>query len=135
MVHLAGALAAYAPKVCREQKGMLRIAATHRARSYTRKNMVPCEECECKSDGQCVPSGSPEINLIEMVNGYLRQLVFDVVHTGKAKWTRSVEHNMGVVEEQIRVISRKKSYLRKVFDSQDRRLEDIKLRGGEITPL
>lgn len=122
----------HCPPICKEQDGWLQIAASPKVKAHRRKKMVAKKVCECKvADDAIVPSASPELNLAENAQGYLRQLVADRVRSGDVEWRGKVANKMAIVEGEIKRLHRNKRYWQTLFNSNKTRCQDVKnSRGG-----
>ena len=109
-----------------------------RIRAYERKNCEAKTECDCSTTeafvkaGQFVPSAAPDLNLIEMANGYLRQLVWEECSEGREEWKGSVAKKMEVVKRCTNTMNQKRSYWWKLYDRHDVRCQKIIDAEGEV---
>lgn len=111
----------FSPKLCREQKGHIDIPAfdngRHKIRAHKRRKMVAKEVCDCElGNGEFVPSASPDHNLIEYGNGYLRKLVWDMVAAGEVEWKGSTKHKMNVIRQTINKLNENRRYFWRLYD-------------------
>lgn len=123
--------------VCREQRGMIKIAAvdtgSRRIKEHERRNMVAKSKCDCDFGvGKFVPSASPDVNIIEMANGYLRQLLWRKVDSGEVKWSGSVKTKMAIIAEIITELNDDNAYFRRLYASLRPRANAIIAADGAV---
>jgi len=129
----------FAPKVCREQNGFIQMPAVDNGRrkikAYKRRRMVPKKICDCQPElkGRFVPSAAPDDNLIENVNGYLRQTLWQMCQSGEEEWKGSVETKMNIIRRAINKINNDRSYFWRLYRSHPDRCRRIIVSGGEIS--
>lgn len=110
-------------KVCREQQGSINMPAYdngHRKiKAHKRRRMVPKKLCDCEPElrGRFVAAAAPDDNLIENVNGYLRQTLWKMVQSGEEEWKGSVANKMMIIRRAINKINENRSYFWRLFRS------------------
>ncbi len=96
--------------------------------------MSPQKECKCEKDlpsDAIVPSSSPELNLAELAQGYLRQLVVNDHLSGAVPWRGRVAHKMQIVRDKVVWMNEQKDYWKKLFGALKPRAQRcIDARGG-----
>ena len=91
--------------------------------------------CDCQPElkGRFVPSAAPDDNLIENVNGYLRQTLWQMCQSGEEEWKGSVETKMNIIRRAINKINNDRSYFWRLYRSHPDRCRRIIVSGGEIS--
>ena len=126
----------HAPKGCRVEAGHIWIAATDKRRGHQRRATAPAPVCECEvKTGDIVPSASPELNLAESAQGYLRQLVSDALRVGGQRWRGNVAHKMTIVRDVIIALDADKGYWKRLFASVKPRCQKVIDSGGALLTL
>jgi len=123
----AGKWLHFAPPICREENGVIHVAAVPgKRRAYDRKRMSPKKHCDCEvKSGAFVASSSPDMNMVEYANGLLRANVYAVCNSGGKTWTSSVVNNMQIVTDEIKKLAADKPYWRNLINSARRRAREI----------
>lgn len=121
--------------ICRQFNGeYIDVAQSKdgKRRAHQRKKMEAKAVCDCEvKSGEIVPSSSPDLNIAELAQGYLRQLVSEHLATHKKRWSGSVASKMLIVKNVILELDANKGYWQKLFSSNTKRLEKcIELKGG-----
>lgn len=125
----------FAPKGCREPNGRSYIAPVNGRTGYWRNQSKPAEVCHCAptNEGCHVPPASPQLNLSEYGQGYLRKLVFD--HCGGA-WSGNPQSKMDIVTLCVNELSKNKDYFKKLYGMLDDECRDvIKKKGDHLQQL
>ncbi len=131
----AGKWMPHAPPICREPAGREYIRPEDRA-PYWRAKTVAQDDCDCKAAGLLVPSASPELNLNENANGYLRSVwVAACGPHGEEKWTGGRRHRFGVLKKMIEKVDGDKEFFRKLYANANARYEYVRDNGGAICPF
>lgn len=128
----------FAKPVCREHKGWINMPAFNNGRrkikAHRRRRMVPKLICDCQVDsGEFVPSASPDDNLIEYLNGYLRQIVWETCQSGEEQWTGSLANKIGIVKRAINKLSTNRGAIWRLYDHHLARCRKIVETGGDVT--
>ena len=92
--------------------------------------MCVCEN-DMKSDA-IVASSSPELNMAETAQGYLRQLVVEDHLSGKVKWCGKVKHKMQIVKDKVKEMNEDKEYWQKIFSRVKSRAQEVVDSGGDL---
>ena len=82
--------------------------------------------------GGVVPSASPELNLAENAQGYLKELVKERIRNGEVEWRGNAKKKMAVLEEEIEQLNKKKSYWRALFADNAPRCREVVEKKGNI---
>jgi len=128
----------FSPPLCREQDGFINMPAVvcangRKIKAHQRIRTVAKKHCVCNvSNGKFVPSSSPDNNLIEYTNGFLRQIVWNLVSSGEFQWKGSVRHKMSIVMHAINIVNEKRSYFSKLYDHHVDRCNKIIASNGAI---
>ena len=111
------------------------IEATAKRVRHRRRRTAPAPICECEvKEGDIVPSASPELNLAENAQGYLRQLVRRKIVVGDCVWAGRVPGKMEIVEATILELDANKSYWEHLFDSvQPRAAKVVRTKGALLS--
>ncbi len=72
-----------------------------------------------------VPSSSPELNLAENAQGYMRQLVVNDHLSGVNPWRGSVKHKMQIVRDKVIWLDKQKSYWKKLYGTVKKRSQFV----------
>ena len=125
----------HAPQGCRVDNGHIWIEQTAKRRGHFRRSTVPAPVCECEvKEGDIVPSASPELNLAESAQGYLRRLVRRKVLAGR-RWSGRVSNKMAIVGDVVQALDRDKRYWIKLFDSIQPRARKVVETDGKLLSL
>jgi len=125
----------HCPPICRDQDGFIDVAASSDGsrKAYKRKRMVPRADCECKVESDAiVASSSPELNIAESAQGYLRQLVVEDHLTGTVRWVGKKKDKMQIVRDKVVWLDKQKKYWRTLFDSVKPRAQEVIDSGGDL---
>ncbi len=99
--------------------------------SHKRRRMVAKKKSVCAKSLVCVAS-SPELNLAENAQRYLRQLVVNDHITGDVPWRGSVKKKMQIVREKVIWLNEQKEYWRHRFSSLKPRAQHVIDTNGEL---
>lgn len=132
----------FSPNGCREQDGFIEVSAFDNGRrkikAYKRKNMVAKKNCDCNADGsltgQFVPAAAPDLNLIEYLNGYLRQVLWEACQEGEEEWRGSPKKKKMVIRRMINKVNKKASFFRSLYENHVERCKKIIEVDGEVLP-
>jgi len=94
-----------------------------------KNDICPCPPTD---RGKHVPSASPELNLAENAQGYVRQLINDACKFGDEEWRGSVKKKMAVVMRIVNKLNDNGRYWKKLHHSQVRRCQWVLSHDGEI---
>jgi len=122
----------HCPPICREHDGWIYIKERKGCKAHKRKHMVPCEECVCEMKQPLIPSSSPDLFLVENMQGYLRQLVGERIKRGEVEWKGSVQKKMKIVKDTVRKLDLDKAYFTKLYGSLRKRYQWVADHGGEL---
>lgn len=120
----------FAPRGCREPNGKLWIKPVKGRIGYWRNQSKPAAVCRCEpSDGgRQVPPASPQLNLSEYGQGYIRKLLFD--HCD-GSWTGNVESKMDKLRYVVQELNKDKSYFKKLYTKLDSECRDVIAKKGD----
>ena len=98
--------------------------------------MVPKKVCDCNADdsltGKFVPSAAPDLNLIEYLNGYLRQVLWEMVQSGEEEWKGNPKKKIEVLKRAMNRVNEKASFFRHLYDDHIARCQKIIAAGGDL---
>lgn len=122
----------HSPNICREGTDDEWIAPVNGRIGYWRRKTKACEECECKIDGECVPTASPVLNLCENVNGMVRQTLTKMVKDGKVKWVGNPEKKMKIISRVVQQVHNNKQFWKNLYANAGERHRYVRDNHGAI---
>ncbi len=119
----------FAPKGCRQPNGRIYIEPVGRRKGYWRNQSKAADVCNCDptNDGCHVPSASPQLNLAEYAQGYLRKLLYD--YCG-GRWSGSPKSKMRMMQQCINNLNENKQYFKKLYLMMDVECRDVIAKNG-----
>lgn len=120
----------FAPKGCREPNGQIWIKPVHGRNGYWRNQSKPAAVCRCEpsDEGRQVPPASPQLNLSEYGQGYVRKLLFD---SCDGEWSGNVQSKMVKLREVIESLNSDKAYFKRLYHKLDVECRDVLAKKGD----
>ncbi len=122
----------FMPPICLVDAGREHITPYNRE-AYWRKKSMPSEECLCEFKEMSVASASPELNLVENANGYLRYIWEQQCGpNGPLTWGGGRKKRIDVLEKCIQILSEDKSFFQKMYDGAPERHKFVAENNGAM---